>query len=237
MHRRLLPAALALGVLLSGGLASTAGADVRVGKNRPLLPDANPVHARDAVGLAVNPRNPKHLVAVYTDLTTMHCEVATSFNGGRRWRRTRLKAPAGYVSPACTVGRHLSALLDQSIAFGKGRNVYTTFSSAIVDAQGEPQGKSVLVAHSRDGGRSFGTATVAVTGGTSLETGPDYTLPKLVVRRGSRTRRDHVFVEASSTDDNPSAPGQQQEDTVLLTSTNAGRTWSPPHRVNPAGVH
>ena len=232
---RLLPALLAAAVL-AAGLAASAGADVRVGKNYPLLPSADPVYGRDAVGFAVNPRNSRHLVAVYTDLTTLHCEVATSFNGGRTWRRTRLKAPAGYVSPACTVGRHLSALLDQSIAFGRGRNVYTTFSSAVVDPAGEPQGKSLMVAHSTNGGRSFPTAKPVLVGGADLEAGPDYTLPKLAVRRGSRTRSDHLFVVASSLEDNPSAAGQT-EDTVMVSSTDAGRTWSDAQRVNPAGLH
>ena len=234
MHRRLLPAALALGVLLSGGLASTAGADVRVGKNYPLLPDANPVYARDSVGLAVDPRDPKHLVAVYTDLTTLHCEVASSFDGGRKWRRVRLKAPAGYVSPACTVGRHLSALLDQSIVFGRDDNVYTTFSSAVVDAAGEPAGKSVMVAHSSDGGRSFPTAAVALQGGADTARGPDYTLPKIAVRRRAKGRSDRLYVVASSTEDNPSIPGSE-EDTVVITSTDAGRSWSGAKRVNPVG--
>jgi len=234
MHRRLVPTVLALAVLASGGLASTAGADVRVGKNRPLLPDANPVYARDAVGLAVNPRDPKHIVAVYTDLMTLHCEVASSFDGGRKWRRVRLKAPAGYVVPACTVGRHLSALLDQSIVFGRGRNVYTTFSSAVVDAAGEPQGKSVMVAHSRNGGRTFATAAVALPGGAVVARGPDYTLPKIAVRRGTRGRSDHLYVVASSTEDNPSLPGGE-EDTVVATSTDGARTWSAPKRVNPVG--
>ena len=234
MYRRLVPAALIAGVLLSGVAASTAGADVRVGKNYPLLPDANPVYQRDAVGLAVNPRDPKHLVAVYTDLTTLHCEVASSFDGGRRWRRTRLKAPAGFVSPACTVGPHLSALLDQSIVFGRGRNVYTTFSSAIVDQAGDPQGKSVMVARSSNGGRSFPTATVALSGGANLAAGPDYTLPKIAVRPGGRGRSDHLYVVASSVEDNPSASADA-EDTVVSTSTDGGRTWSAGKRVNPAG--
>jgi BNR repeat-like domain/ell wall binding domain 2 (CWB2) len=233
VYRRLVSAVL-VGVLASGFAASTAGADVRVGKNRPLLPSSNPVHQRDAVGLAVNPRDPKHLVAVYTDLTTLHCEVASSFDGGRRWRRTRLKAPAGFVSPACTVGPHLSALLDQSIVFGRGRNVYTTFSSAIVDQAGNPQAKSVMVARSRDGGRTFPTATVAIRGGADLATGPDYTLPKIAVQPGGRRRGDRLYVVASSVEDNPSASADA-EDTVVGTSADGGRTWSAPQRVNPAG--
>ena len=231
--RRLIPAVLVLATLATPSLAS---ADVRVGKNYPLLPSAEPIYGRDSVGLAVNPRDPQHLVAVYTDLDTMHCEVASSFDGGRTWRRTRLKAPAGYVSPPCTVGRHLSALLDQSIVFGRGRTVYTTFSSAIVDSAGEPTGKSVLVARSTDGGRSFPTARVAIAGGPTTARGPDYTLPKIAVRPGTRTRSDHLYVVASSVEDNPSSAADT-EDTVVITSTDGGGTWSGAKKLNPAGAN
>lgn len=236
MSTRIVGAALIAAVAVSGLVSSTAAADVRVSKNRPLLPNANPIYGRDSVGLAVNPRNRRHIVAVYTDLDALQCEVAVSFDGGYAWRRTRLKAPAGYVNPPCTVGRHLSALLDQSIAFGRGNTVYTTFSSATLDAQGEPQAKSTLVARSTDGGRTFGTARVALQGGATAAAGPDYTLPKLVVRPGNRRRADRVFVAASSLEDNPSAAADA-EDSVLSTSGNGGRTWSPPRRVNPLGVN
>ena len=134
------------------------------------------------------------------------------------------------------MGRHQSAQLDQSIAFGRGDTVYTTFSSATVDSQGEPQAKSTLVARSTDGGRTFATAQVALRGGATAAAGPDYTLPKLVVRPGTRRRADRVFVVASSLEDNPSAAADA-EDSVLATSANGGRTWSPPRRVNPLGVN
>jgi hypothetical protein len=80
--RRLLPV-LAAAAALAGAFAAPAAADVRVTPNRPLLPDNQPVYGRDAVGLAVNPRDERHIVAVYTDLDTFHCEVATSRDGGR----------------------------------------------------------------------------------------------------------------------------------------------------------
>lgn len=233
--RRLLPAALlVVSAVAAGGSPSPAAADVRVSPNYPLLPDSQAVYGRDAVGLAVNPRDEKHIVAVYTDLDTFHCEVATSFDGGFKWRKTRLKAPPGFVSPPCTVGRHLSALLDQTIAFGRGRNVYTTFSSPVPGPDGEPQGKSVLVARSTDGGRSFGTSVVAIAGSPDAAKGPDYTLPKLTVIPGGRGQGDRVFVVASSNEQNPSAAASQ-EDIVTTSSTDSGRTWSGAQQLNPEG--
>jgi hypothetical protein len=232
MNRRVLPVVLAAGALLSAGLASTAAADMRVGRNQALRPSSDPVYGRDAVGLAVNPRNPDHIVAVYTDLDTLGCEVASTLDGGRRWRRTRLTAPAGFVAPACTVGRHLAALLDQSIAFGRGNNVYTTFSSATVDPSGEPGAKSALVVRSRDGGRTFGTGVVALRAGATLAAGPDYTLPQLTVRPGGKGRADRVFVVAGDNEQNPSAGGAR-EDSILAVSRDSGLTWSGPQRINP----
>lgn len=73
---------------------------LRVGTNYPLrFPAGIPIYGRDAVGLAVNPRNPRHIVALYSDYKTLWCEVVVSTNQGRTWRRTRLKTPPGFVSP------------------------------------------------------------------------------------------------------------------------------------------
>lgn len=232
--RRLLSAVLVVPALAAGALAPPTAAAVRVGPNYPLLPDASPVYGRDAVGLAVNPRDEDHVVAVYTDLDTFDCEVASSFDGGRRWRKTVLKAPPGYLAPPCTVGPHLSALLDQSIAFGHGRNVYTTFSSTQAGPGGAPQGKSTLVARSTDGGRSFGTAAPALTGGPGVRQGPDYTLPKLTVKPGSSRTADRVYVVASVSEQNPSSAASQ-EDIVTSVSRDAGRTWSGAQQLNPEG--
>lgn len=176
----------ALAALLAVSLSSTSSARVRVSENRPLLPDRSPLYGRDAVGLAVNPKDSDHIVALYADWTTLWCEVASSFDGGRTWDRIRLKAPAGFVSPPCTVGNHLSNQIDGGIAFGRGDTVYATFASAVLDEEGEGRGRSVLVAKSTNGGRTFGVGAVALRGGQDDEVGPDYTLPKLAVEPGRK---------------------------------------------------
>jgi putative cell wall-binding protein len=216
-------------------LPSSASAAVRVGENRALDPD-RPIYGRDAVGLAVNPRDRSHVVAVYTDLDTLECYVARSFNRGRTWRSTALEAPPGYVDPPCTVGRHLAALVDQSIAFGKKRNVYVTFASAVADASGEPGGKSVIVAKSTNGGRAFRTGVVALQGAPQVDPGPDYTLPELAVKRGGKGRNDRVFVVASETEEGGAAAGDE-ENTIFARSDDGGNTWGGPIQINPAGQH
>ena len=223
----------ALAVAAAGTAVPSADAAVRVSPNILMLPDRNPVHGRDALGLAVNPRNPRHIVAVYADWHSLWCEVAMTRNAGRTWRKSRLKAPEGFVWPPCTVGGHLSGQLDQSIAFGRGGNVYTTFSSAVVLPNGDFAGQSALVAKSTDGGRSFGTGRVVLRGGESSTQGPEYILPKLAVdparRRGGE---DRIYVVAGESEQD--ANRVVQERTVLTVSRDGGATWSPRRVASPA---
>ncbi|HEV2753788.1 MAG TPA: cell wall-binding repeat-containing protein [Solirubrobacteraceae bacterium] len=182
------------------------------------------------MGLAVNPNNSNHIVAIWQDLTTQFCEVGTSFNEGRTWRRTRLKAPAGFIGPPCTVGNHLSGLLNGGIAFGRGDTVYATFASGDFNTPNEPRGKSVLVAKSTNGGRTFSTGDVALRGGPSPDVGPDYVLPQIAVRRGGPGRADRVYVSAGSREQNPSGPGRVEN--VSVGVSDGGTSWSAPRVVN-----
>ena len=211
-----------------------ATSPLRVSTNRALLPTPDPIYGRDAIGLAVNPRNAKHIVAVYNDYQTLWCEVSVSFDGGRKWRRSRLKAPAGFIHPPCTVGNHLANFLDGSIVFGRGNTVYTTFASGLVDENDDSRGKSVLVARSTNGGRSFATGVVALPGGADVDDGPDYILPKLTIRRGAGRTADRLYLVANSSETRP--PSKVAENrTVVTSSFDGGRTWAPPSAASPAG--
>ena len=234
--------ALAAATALTAIAPAESSAATRVGPNYRLdLPsDPAPIRGRDALGLAVNPNNSSHIVAIWQDLTTQYCETATSFDEGRTWRRHRLKAPEGFVSPPCTVGGHLAAQLDGGIAFGRGNTVYATFGSGDFNADGSERGKSILVAKSTDGGRTFSTGVVALRGGDSADlsgrtpvAGPDHVLPKIAVRRGGPGRSDRVYVSAGSRERDPSFNGRIEK-TVMAVSS-GGRSWSPPRVVNPEG--
>lgn len=214
--------------------AAPAKSPLRVSTNRALLPTSEPIYGRDAVGLAVNPRNPKHIVAVYNDYQTLWCEVAVSFDGGDKWRRSRLKAPPGFIQPPCTVGNHLANFLDGSIQFGQGNTVYTTFASGVVDENDDSRGKSVLLARSRNGGRSFETGVVALPGGADVNDGPDYILPKLAVKRGSGGTADRLYIVANSSETRPPSTVAENR-TIVTTSSDGGRTWAPPSAASPAG--
>ncbi|MGI9099797.1 MAG: cell wall-binding repeat-containing protein [Solirubrobacteraceae bacterium] len=230
-RRRLVSAALVTTGALATGAPAPAGADIRVSANTPLRPGADVVYGRDALGLAANPKNPRHIVAVYADWVSLDCETAVSTDAGRTWRRSRLKAPAGFADPPCTVGNHLANQLDGGIAFGRGNSVYVTFATGTVRPDGNGSGKSVLLAKSTDGGRSYGTGTVVLPGGEDADLGPDYIMPKLAVSPGSSSSTDRIYIAASGAG-NESHDGVQGEDTVFTSSGDGGKTWTGPRIAN-----
>ncbi|MEA2255868.1 MAG: hypothetical protein QOG35_1913 [Solirubrobacteraceae bacterium] len=239
MHRRLLAsstrrlasAALVIAGALAAGAPAPATADIRVSQNTPLHPTSEVIYGRDALGMAANPSNPRHIVAVYADWVSLNCEVAVSKDTGKTWRRTRLRAPAGFADPPCTIGNHLANQLDGGIAFGSANSVYVTFATGIVKPDGNGSGKSVLLAKSSDGGRTFGTGAVVLPGGDDADSGPDYIMPKLAVSPGSSSATDRIYLAASGAG-NDSHDGVQGEDTVFTSSADGGKTFTGPRIAN-----
>jgi hypothetical protein len=224
-------AALAIAAALAAGAPAPAGADIRVSANTPLRPSSDVIYGRDALGLAANPKNSRHIVAVYADWVSLNCEVAVSTDAGTTWRRTALKAPAGFADPPCTIGNHLANQLDGGIAFGSGNNVYVTFATGTGRPDGSGSGKSVLLAKSTDGGRRFNTGTVVLPGGDDPDAGPDYIMPKLAVSPGSSSSTDRIYIAASGSG-NDNHDGVQGEDTVFTSSGDGGASWTPPSIAN-----
>lgn len=220
-------------------IAPAAHARVAVGANYRLGTDLTPGRGKDAVGLAVDPRNMGHIVEINADWQTGQCEYHVSFDAGRTWRGGRFRVPAGFNSAVpCTVGHHLAAAMQAGIVFGSGANVYADFVSAQPLPGGLEAGKSLFVVISRDGGRTFGVAKLLARAGPSQAQGADYVLPTIGVdqaRRGG-PRRDRVYVVAAASVTTPGTPNPTTiQNIVMATSGNGGRTWGGVSNVNARG--
>ena len=223
---------------------STAGAQarrsgvLRTSANHRLNPDAPATRGKDAPGLAVDPRNPNHVVEVQLDLITENCQYNVTFNGGATWTGGNLTPPPGYPTDAfCSVIGHGADAMDQSVAFGAGQNVYTTFGTAIIPNGPNTTGTAALVAKSTDGGRTFAPAVVAIPGVPAPSQNPnisppDQAFPKLaVVPGGGAGGADKIVLAVNS--------GVFDAFNHILVgvvnvsiSNDGGATWSPPVTVN-----
>jgi len=190
------------------GLVPGAQADVRVGQNYRLKSDSGPFRGKDQLALAVDPRNPRHIVEVNANYLTENCEGTASFDGGATWSdhfALRPPTPSAGEQPfqrgvSCRIGNHLGETMFQTVAFGSGQNVYATSITARIAASGGEQGASALVYKSTDGGKTWGTGVVSMPGGASSKTGPYYELPTLAVDPGAGTGgADRVYSVAHET--------------------------------------
>lgn len=242
--RRAAPAIVVLALLAVGTVGTVgAGARISVSPNWRLNTQQVPGRGEDSVGLAVDPTNPRHIVEVNADWEAGQCDYHVSFNGGRTWTGGDFRTPAAYEPQPCAVGPHLAENMQAGVVYGSHRNVYATFtSSRILPATGSFSGKSLFVAVSHNGGRSWGVAHDVGEGGPLLNPGPNYALPTIAVDPARRhgPKHDRVYVAADTTTPSDTHPvtGTAQttvENIAMSVSNDGGRTWSAPFNVNGSG--
>ncbi|HSH58916.1 MAG TPA: cell wall-binding repeat-containing protein, partial [Acidimicrobiales bacterium] len=171
-----------------------ATGSVRASENYRLRAGETPGRGRDVPGLAVNPRNPNHIVELDVDYLNGECDYHTSFDGGRTWTGGHLTArqttenppfpgtPPGRLPCDQNFDSGGYAHVNATVAFGSAQNVYVAFSShrgpfnrpeggcipVTTTCPSPPReggaGDDSLVARSTNGGRTFEPAVVAIPG-------------------------------------------------------------------------
>jgi putative cell wall-binding protein len=209
-------------VLSSAPAAAARVGGGRVAANTLLGVDTVGARGRGLPGLAADPADPDHVVEVEEDLTSGRCSFETTFDGGSTWAGGDLTAPPDFPQPPCppldSTGYGHS---NQSVEFGSGQNVYTTFS-----ARRGSQGDSVLVSRSADGGRTFSTAVVALAGSAASQ--PSFVRPQLAVEAGGGGDRVHVSTWGVHVTSGDARSGGGERRLVTTRSDDGGDTWTPP---------
>lgn len=198
-------------------------------------PSSDPVRGVDTPAFAVDPANSNHVVMVDENFLTSQCEFHVTFDAGKSWTGGVLTTPGDFAQPPChTFDSGGYAHDDQSVVFGSGQNVYTTFASHR-GLQERPEnhviqgeGDSVMVARSTDGGRTFQIATVAIQGGPGPQ--PYVIRPGVAVQPGPGLNGDKLYVvgwQVNVTSGGASSGGGERA-MLSATSTDSGATWSAP---------
>lgn len=243
MKRALRLAVIAAGLTLLGGVPA-AQADLRVTQNYRLTEDSAPGRGKDMIALAVNPSNPKHIVATNANYLTQSCEGTASFDGGVTWSSAfALQPPAPGMGlpfmPTCRISNHLAESMFQTVAFGTGQNVYATAITprSSVGPAGE-EGATTLIFKSTDGGVTWGEGVPSMVGGASGS--PYYELPSLAVDPGAGTGgADRIYSVARETTgfENSDPPCPTTCPSVRsAVSNDGGQTFAAPVQVSPPGV-
>jgi putative cell wall-binding protein len=247
MTRRSIVAVVAAAFALLGVIESATAA-VRVGANYRMNSDPSPFRGKDALGMAGNPANPQHIVAVHANYLTEDCEATASFDGGKTWTEAAALLPPAQALPllpylqSCRISNHLGESTFQTVAFGTGDDVFATSITPRGTPTGE-EGAAAIVYKSTDGGLTWEEGVVAMPGG---ELGsPYHELPTVAVDPGAGDGgADRVVVAARETTgaENPDGcgldplPACQPGSIRVAVSDDGGQTFAPPVQASPDGV-
>jgi BNR/Asp-box repeat len=172
---------------------------------------------------AIDPQNPKHLLAVYQEdrFEDGGCRALTSavsFNGGATWRETLL--------PNLSVadGGPYERISDPWVAFGSGGRAY--FASIALDETSPPHG--IFLSASDDGGLTWGDP-VAVHSDTSAQTFDDKEAV-VVDTRDDSPYKGRVYVGW----DMLNASGQPE---LITYSDDGGQSFQPPATLTNQGAN
>lgn len=200
--------------------------------------------AQNETTIAVNPENPRNIVAGSNDYRLYNTREArndsggfayTSFDGGRTWANVQLPHldfPTGAAAPLS----YMDAAGDPAVAFGPHNTVYyatLVFSRAPVpDTEQLASGIAVSVSH--DGGRSFGDPAILHLDGVTPAGTPTPTSifnDKEWIAADPDTGDVYVAWTQFTFD----AAGAYTESPIVLSkSSDFGKRWSPPRRVSPS---
>ena len=214
-------AAAATAVLLMQGVAPAAGPPALTKPVQATKVDVDPGRLYSSPSLAVDPKNPLHVIGGWADLRTRRCGIIRSLDGGVTWVRPDA-SPDTATFPFCSQSQ--GGVVQAPVAFGGGGMIYMALNGWGTE-EAARAGGAVMVARSADLGNSWDTVVVRSARG---KTGDDIEniRPVQSIAVDARSGKDDtIYVTFARTQASPVAPNAVPSSAMVAVSHDGGRTF------------
>ena len=213
-------AALAQGVALADiGTPSTPTKPVHATKA-----DQAPGRMYSSPAFAVDPKDPKRVVAGFADLGTRRCGLLRSVDGAATWTLVE-GSPAAPSYPFCSQSQ--GGVIQAPVAFGRNGTLYMALGGWD-DQDGARTGGAILLGRSRNLGNSWETTIVYNARGKANEAAENVRPVHSLAVDTKSGNDDIVYVTFGLARPGFTAPNQVPNTPMVAVSRDGGRTFGEP---------
>jgi hypothetical protein len=213
--------AAALGVLLVQAPAPAAGPPTLTKPIQATKIDVDPGRLYSSPALAIDPRNPMHIVGGWADLRTRRCGVVRSLDGGQTWTRPDA-APDTPTFPFCSQSQ--GGVIQTPLAFGGDGMLYMALNGW-GNEEAARTGGAVLVARSANLGDSWDTVVVRNARDKTGDAAENIRPVQSIAVEPHAGKDDVVYVTFSRSVANPPAPNAVPSMPMVAVSRDGARTF------------
>jgi len=201
--------------------SSAASTPVLTTPKRATVSDLDPGRLYSAPTFAIDPKNPRVIVAGYTDMRTRRCGTVRSVDAGQTWVRPEA-GPGTAAYPFCLQSQ--GGVIQAQMAFGGGGTIYMALNGWGTEDAARAGG-AILLARSGDLGDSWETTVVRTARGKVNEEAENLRPVQSIAVDRNGGRDDVIYVTFALTRPNMTAPNAVPAQPMVAVSRDGGRTF------------
>lgn len=183
--------------------------------------DLDPGRLYSSPAFAVDPKNPRRIVAGYADLRTRRCGLLRSVDAAASWTRPE-SSPGTAAYPFCAQSQ--GGVIQAPVAFGRGGVVYMALNGWGAE-EAARAGGAILLARSANLGDSWDTVVVRTARGKTGDAAENLRPVQSVAVDRRSGKDDIVYVTFALTRPNLTAPNAVPAASMVAVSRDGGRSF------------